>query len=79
MCVCKHECVLTRQCVGAVTDQEEVVVLRLCPEVLEDGLLPKPLHQVPVLHNAVADRPLAKKHIYVVLLQNVAVVLGKYS
>lgn len=42
--------------------EQEVVVLRLRAQVLEDGLLPEPLHQVPVLHNAMPDRPL-QKHI----------------
>ena len=38
--------------------QQEVVVLRLGSEVLEDALLPESLHEVPVLHNAVANRVL---------------------
>jgi len=37
------------------TDQKEVVVLGLAPEVLEDGLLPEPLHKIPVLNLTLAD------------------------
>ena len=32
------------------------MVLRLSSEVLEDALLPEPLHKVPVLDDAVTDR-----------------------
>lgn len=35
--------------------QEEVVVLGLTPQVLEDGLFPVPLHQIPVLDLTLAD------------------------
>jgi len=38
------------------THQEEIVVLGLAPQVLEDSLLPKPLHQIPVLNLTLADR-----------------------
>lgn len=38
--------------------QQEVVVFRFCPQILEDDLLHEPLHQVPVLNDAVTDRPL---------------------
>uniref|UniRef100_A0A1I8GGM3 ANK_REP_REGION domain-containing protein n=1 Tax=Macrostomum lignano TaxID=282301 RepID=A0A1I8GGM3_9PLAT len=38
--------------------QQEVVIFRLGAQVLEDGLLVEALHQVPVVHLAVPDRPL---------------------
>lgn len=38
--------------------QQEVVVLRLGPQVLEDDLLHEALHQVPVLHDSVTNWPL---------------------
>jgi hypothetical protein len=38
------------------TDQKEVMVLRLRPEVLEDRLLPVPLHVIPVVNLTMADR-----------------------
>ena len=38
--------------------EEEVVVLRLRPEVLEDAVLQELLHQVPVLHQSVPHRVL---------------------
>lgn len=38
--------------------QQEVVVFRFCPQILEDDLLHEPFHQVPVLNDAVTDRPL---------------------
>lgn len=38
--------------------QQEVVVLRLRPQVLEDDLLHEALHEVPVFHYPVTDRPL---------------------
>lgn len=41
--------------------QEEVVVLRLGPQVLEDDLLHEALHQVPVLHDPVTNRPLSRQ------------------
>lgn len=34
------------------------MVLRLSPQVLEDDLLHEALHQVPVFHNPMTDRPL---------------------
>lgn len=43
---------------GLKTYQQKVVVLRLGPQVLKDDLLHEALHQVPVFHDAVADRPL---------------------
>lgn len=41
--------------------QQEVVVFRFCPQILEDDLLHESLHQVPVLHDAMTDRPLDRK------------------
>ena len=38
--------------------QQEVVILRFRPQILEDDLLHEALHQIPVLHDAVADGPL---------------------
>lgn len=35
--------------------QEEIVILRFSPQVLEDTLLPEPLHQIPVLYHSVTD------------------------
>lgn len=43
---------------GSETYQEEVMILRLSPQVLEDDLLHEALHQVPVFHDPVTDRPL---------------------
>ena len=44
---------------GCGTHQEEVVVLGLCTQVLEDRLLPVPLHVIPVIYltmsNGVVD------------------------
>lgn len=37
------------------------MVFRLRPEILEDDLLHEPLHQVPVLHYPMTDRPLPTK------------------
>lgn len=37
---------------------EEAVVLRFSSKVFEDDLLHKLLHQIPVLHHPVTDRPL---------------------
>ena len=44
------------QRIAAFTHQKEIVVLRLAPQVLEDGLFPKPLHQIPVLNLTLANR-----------------------
>lgn len=41
--------------------QKKVVIFRFCPQILEDDLLHKSLHQVPVLHYPVTDRPLKKR------------------
>lgn len=49
--------------VGAWPHQQEVVVFRFCPQVLEDDLLHEALHQIPVLHDAVTDGPLAGRSI----------------
>lgn len=38
------------------THQQEVVILRFCPQVLEDRLLPVPLHVVPVLNLTMPNR-----------------------
>ncbi len=38
------------------TDQKKVMVLRLCPEVLEDGLFPITLHVIPIIDLTLADR-----------------------
>lgn len=38
------------------THEEEVVIFRLSSQVLEDRLLPVPLHIIPVLNLAVSDR-----------------------
>ena len=38
--------------------QQEVVVFRLGAQILENGLLPKSLHQVPIVDDAVTDGPL---------------------
>ncbi len=35
--------------------QEEMVILRLCPEIFEDGLLPVALHVIPVVYHSMAD------------------------
>lgn len=43
-------------CVEGRLCEEEVVVLWLCPQVLEDALFPEPFHEVPVLHDTVSDR-----------------------
>ena len=40
--------------------QQEIVVLRLSTQVLEDALLPEPLHEVPVFDDAMADGVLAR-------------------
>lgn len=37
------------------------MILRLSPQVLEDDLLHEALHQVPVFHNPMTDRPLCTK------------------
>lgn len=37
---------------------EETVVFRFSPQVFEDDLLHELLHQVPVLHHSMTDRPL---------------------
>lgn len=37
------------------------MILRLSPQVLEDDLLHEALHQVPVFHNPMTDRPLCAK------------------
>jgi hypothetical protein len=37
-------------------DQKKVMVLRLCPEVLEDGLFPVTLHVIPIIDLTMADR-----------------------
>lgn len=37
------------------------MILRLSPQVLEDDLLHEALHQVPVFHNPMTDRPLFAK------------------
>ena len=42
--------------IAAFTHQKEIVVLRLAPQVLEDSLFPKPLHQIPVLNLTLANR-----------------------
>lgn len=39
-----------------VSHQQEVVVFRLCPQILEDRLLPVPLHMVPVLNHSMTNR-----------------------
>ena len=38
------------------THEEEIVIFRLGPQVLEDRLLPVPLHVIPVLNLAMTDR-----------------------
>lgn len=35
--------------------QKEVVILRLSPQILEDGLLPVSLHVVPIINHTVSD------------------------
>lgn len=37
------------------------MVFRFCPQILEDNLLHKPLHQVPVFHYPMTDGPLAAR------------------
>lgn len=32
------------------------MILRLCPKVLEDRLLPVPLHMIPIVYHAVTNR-----------------------
>ncbi len=39
-----------------LTDQKKVMVLRLCPEVLEDCLFPVTLHVIPVIDLTMANR-----------------------
>ena len=39
-----------------ITDQKEVMVLRLCTEILEDRLFPVPLHVIPVVDLTMANR-----------------------
>ena len=53
--------------------QQEVVVLWLGSEVLEDALLPESLHEVPVLHNAMANRVLGGIADSVSLIPNVEI------
>lgn len=53
--------------------QQEVVVLRLRPQILEDALLPEPLHQIPVFHHAVTDGVLARIAYLVCLVANVEI------
>ena len=49
---------MTMMMVKMTADQQKIVVFRLSSEVLENGLLIKSLHQVPVLHYAMSDWPL---------------------
>lgn len=42
-------------CRTAQSYQQEVMILRLCPQILEDSLLPIPLHVVPIVYHAMAD------------------------
>lgn len=42
------------------------MVLRLGPQVLEDDLFHEALHEVPVLHNPVTDRPLESERFKVI-------------
>lgn len=44
-----------------ITNQQEVVVLRLRPQILKYDLLHEPLHEIPILHDTVSDRPLHAK------------------
>ena len=37
------------------THEQKVVILRFAPEVLEDAMLPIPLHLIPVLNLTVPD------------------------
>lgn len=37
------------------TNEQDVVILRLSSEVLEDALLPEPLHVIPVVDQSVFD------------------------
>ena len=60
-------------CVEWRLREEEEVVLWLCSEVLEDTLLPEPLHQVPVLHDAMSDGVLGSIAWNVSLVSNVEV------
>lgn len=39
-----------------VTHEQEIVILGLAAEVLEDALLPVPLHLIPVLNLTMANR-----------------------
>ena len=65
-------------CVEWRLSQQEVVVLRLSAEVLEDALLPEPLHEVPVLHNSVTDGVLGGiAHCCICLISNVEVYGGE--
>lgn len=49
-----HQCAFN--CRMAFTHQKEVVILRLCSEILEYRLLPIPFHMIPVVDHPVANR-----------------------
>ena len=60
--------VLTNNCVldrftrlSFCSHQKKVMVFRFCPQILEDDLLHKSLHQVPVLHYPVTNGPLGER------------------
>jgi hypothetical protein len=38
------------------THEQNVMILRLSPEILEDRLAPKPLHQIPIIDLPMLDR-----------------------
>jgi hypothetical protein len=38
------------------THKEEVVIFRLSPQILEDGLLPVSFHVIPVVYHSMTDR-----------------------
>lgn len=44
------------------THQQKVVIFRLSSQVFEYCLFPESLHQIPVFHNAMTNRPLTHKH-----------------
>ena len=36
--------------------QKKIVILRLCPQILEDNLLPITFHMIPIINHSMADR-----------------------
>jgi len=40
---------------GKAYYKQEIMVLRLCTKILEDGLFPVPFHVIPVIDHAMAN------------------------